>query len=238
MVQLQVQNEEIMISVNDLAIGTIKLYRNEWHIHHQYLQIQLNNLHTEWSRVIFEEIYRLVQRPLQVMLDSNEVDCIDFLIKGGFLCRRKCYERDVTWKDYVGNQVVESVNRVEQNEADYLECCRVLFKHYVKTHLAINPLTADFGAFVGALPKSVLCEKEENSIVHVAFIEGNEIAYVASEMPDCFVAFAERIICQLFRGNSSIYFEADDCDEVAMQLVKLFSVNDEVSYDTYVYNPL
>ena len=43
------------------------------------------------------------------------------------------------------------------------------------------------------------------------------------------------IIDNIFEKYENIYFEADDCDEFAMELKKLFNIADDVTWDIYIY---
>lgn len=67
-----------------------------------------------------------------------------------------------------------------------------------------------------------------------AFVERNEIAYVYGTEMAGFVAFAQNLITGLFEHNEFICFEADDCDEYAMELKKMFTHQTDKSFDTYI----
>ena len=42
-------------------------------------------------------------------------------------------------------------------------------------------------------------------------------------------------VFKLFEKYENIHLEADDCDEFAMELKKLFNIGDDFTWDTYIY---
>lgn len=84
------------------------------------------------------------------------------------------------------------------------------------------------------LPKDVFYEVENEKIRNIAFVEDNEIAYVYGVDREGFEIFAQKLITILLKQYENIMFEADDCDEYAMELKKLFVNQLEESFDTYI----
>ena len=92
--------------------------------------------------------------------------------------------------------------------------------------------------FCTNLPETVACCVEGGKPVHYAFIEsdevGYEIAYVGSTDLSSFSGFAQTLIHELFQKCDSLTAECDDTDPAAMQLMRLFTISCDESYDTYI----
>lgn len=170
------------------------------------------------------------------MLSSDNTEQANFLISGGFLCRRRCYEMKVTARNYAASGKTASLNVARQGQPEYTACCRLLYGSYQETHAAINPLSADFAVFCERLPAEALYGKSDGVIRHAAFVENNEIAYFASADMAGVVPFAEAVVTRLFTRYETIRFECDNCDAAAMALKSLFRSGVQNSWDTYVLN--
>ena len=109
-----------------------------------------------------------------------------------------------------------------------------MYHHYVNTHKEINPWTADYTAFRAELPEVAVYARSGNSIMSVAYIEDNEIAYVCSLSEQYFLIFAKALMQTMFMKHDNIFFECDNCDWVAMTLRSLFINQDESSFCTYI----
>lgn len=89
-----------------------------------------------------------IQKPMQIMIASDESRVIAFLEKGGFVCKRKCYEVEVQRENYIGEiNSGKILQWCENGSAEYEKSCELLFEHYVQTHEQISPLTVDFQTF-------------------------------------------------------------------------------------------
>lgn len=84
------------------------------------------------------------------------------------------------------------------------------------------------------LPTKAIYEQIENEVIHAAFIEENEIAYVCTKDKDRFLSFMNAAVRQLFTEYESITFECDDCDWAAMKVLDLFDIESVESYNTYI----
>ena len=73
---------------------------------------------------------------------------------------------------------------------------------------------------------------------HYAFVEpdeiGYEIAYVGTTDFSSFSCFAQTLVHELFQKCDSLTAECDDTDPAAMQLMQLFNISIDGSYDTYI----
>lgn len=215
-------------------VGKIELCRNRFHKQNQYLRLHLADYENAWVFPLFSQIQQAVGKPLQVMVSSEDSRQAELLRAGGFSCVRKCYELEVTSKDYIASNVMLPLESAKQGQPEYTSCCQLLYDYYRDTHAAINPLTADFSEFCEELPVEVFYEKNGEEIRHFAFVEGSEIAYIGSVDVGVMRPFAESIVCMLFAKFESISFECDDCDTAAMTLKDLFCFDPNESYDTYI----
>ena len=236
MLTLQRTDDTYIVYQNECRIGSLRLYDNPHHMHNCYVKLKLDELDTEFSAELFKELRKIAGRPLQFMVDSDDAELIAFLLSGGFVCRRKCYEVEAGKVDYIGGQVDAPLEYCRVGEPDYEAACRMLFAHYAETHKAVNPWTADYETFCNALPEDEIYSKQGGEIVSVAFVEENEIAYVCGVDKNSFAEFARSLVCTMLEKYETICFESDDCDWAAMLLKSLFKNQEETSYDTYVYD--
>ena len=236
MLTLQRTDDTYIVYQDERRISSLCLYDNPHHMRNCYVKLELDELNTEISAELFQELRKIAGRPLQFMVDSDDAELIAFLLSGGFVCRRKCYEVEAGIEDYIGGQTDAPLEYCRVGEPDYEVACRMLFEHYKETHKAVNPWTDDFETFCGELPTDVICSKQDGEIVGLAFVEENEIAYVCGADEKDFAEFARSFVCDMLEKYKTICFESDDCDWAAMLLRSLFKNQEETSYDTYVYD--
>lgn len=236
MVSLEIEQNEVSVFWDCALIGKIELYTNTYHIQNQYLKIDSSLFDSAISKELFWKLCNKLGKPLQVMVNSDRTDIIDFIVAGGFHLKRKCYEIEATAKNYAGTIRRTELSYARAGEKDYNDCCKLMYERYKETHKTVNPLTADYNTFICNFPKLVFYEKTEERIIHLAFMEENEIAYVFSKNETNFITFAETVISKVFAEYSSLYFEADDCDGTAMVLKSLFYADKGISCDTYIYD--
>lgn len=234
MLTLQRTGDTYIVYRNECRIGSFRLYDNPNHMRNCYVKLELDAPDVTISAELFTKLREIAGRPLQVMVDSDDAELIAFLVAGGFVCRRKCYEVEAGKEDYIGGQADAPLEHCRIGEADYEKACRMLFAHYTETHKAVNPWTADDKAFCDALPEDVICSKLGGEIVSLAFVEDNEIAYVCGADKKKFAEFARSLVCAMLEKHETICFESDDCDWAAMLLRSLFRNREETSCDTYV----
>lgn len=219
---------------NEKSIGKIELYSNSFHKQNQYLRLQLSEYETAWAVPLFSHIQKTVKKPLQVMVLSTDAEQVKFLLAGGFVCKRKCYEIDVTAKELILRSEVTPINAAEKGVPEYDMCCRLLFDYYKQTHAEINPLSADYIEFCECLPEKVLYQSCFGNTMHFAFVEENEIAYIGSTNVNSIQSFAESLVQMLFSDYERICFECDNSDAAAMRLKGLFKAEILESFDTYI----
>ena len=216
-------------------IGRIELYRNNFHKSNYYIAIDLKKYDENIANELFEKFIKKIKSSLQVMISSEERKIISFLEAGGFKCKRKCYGAEVTISDYIGDSNNKlKVYYCETQSDEYKICCKQLFQYYSLVHEKINPLSVSYEEFINKLPIQVFFNQQGNEIMHIAFVEENEIAYVCSKETDTFLEFINTVVLRLFEKYKSICFEYDDCDAVALKLATLFKIDNTDSYNTYV----
>ena len=222
------------ISINEECIGSIGYSINPYHNRHYYLKLHLLRYDIGIAKEIFALVSSRLNKPLQVLLESTEKEIISFIQEAGFCCKRKCFETKAIKQDYVGETTADSLSHVTKGNAIYEACCDIMLDRYIATHERINPWTGTKESFSMLLPQIVFYERDNGKIKNFAFAEDNEIAYVYGTDRDSFTNFAQRLITEMFKENETILFEADDCDEYALELRKLFTNQSEESFDTYI----
>ena len=48
---------------------------------------------------------------MQIMLSTEDKDVISFIKMAGFSCKRRCYEIEVSVRDYIGEKTKESLQK-------------------------------------------------------------------------------------------------------------------------------
>lgn len=216
------------------GLGALECGVNRFHSGHIYLRPRLERYDLAQSGPLFEELARRLGKPLQVMCGSGEKALIEFLERGGFVLRRRCFECEADRAVLDGAMVPPiPLLRCGTGEHAYEICCRLLYEKYKRDHAAVNPLTAALEEFSGGLPETVLCEEREGEIVHFAFVEGNELAYMGGGEQG-FGRFVLAASALLLEEYESICFEADDCDRTAMAAKALLCPEATESWHTYV----
>ena len=233
----QVNENRYSISQGEHKLGIIQTYSNLFHNQNCYLKLELHNFDLKIAKELFTELMQKILQPMQIMIASDESRVIAFLEKGGFVCKRKCYDVEMRIEDYIGdNFASNTIQWCENNSVEYKKVCELMYVYYAQTHENISPLTVDFQTFLTMLPTKAIYEQIENEIIHAAFIEENEIAYVCTKDKVGFVPFMNAAVRQLFTEYESITFECDDCDWATMELLSLFDVEVNESYNTYIRN--
>lgn len=219
-------------------IGCITVFDNPYHNTHRYLNLGLTQYDPSISKELFSHLRKELGQPLQIMLYSKP-EMHNFLTAGGFVRRRRCYELEVASSDLAVPQIptVELLN-AQKGSALYNTCCDLLYAYYSATHEAVSPLTVSQDVFCSNLPETVLCSMAEGKPTHYAFVEpdeiGYEIAYVGTTDLASFSGFAQTLVHELFQKCNSLTAECDDTDPAATQLMQLFIISCDDSYDTYI----
>ncbi|HEM3485718.1 GNAT family acetyltransferase [Streptococcus suis] len=230
MLDISYQANAFHISYQGKPLGKIHSYQNPYHQTNIYLRLDLVDFDCTIAEQLFQSLQTALDgNPLQVMLSSAEQERIHFLTAAGFVCKRKCYEFEVTKQDYLGQTGTTNLITARKDSALYQRACQRVFEHYQTVHQNINPWTASQEEFEKGLPDLVYTDSE-----NWAFVENNEIAYVCGKDEQSFDYFIQAVICQLFEQYEQISFEADDCDPIAMRLTDQFRQPNKPSWDTYI----
>mgnify|MGYP001380155387 CR=1 FL=1 len=131
-------------------------------------------------------------------------------------------------------QLASGLHLISRVSPQYDSAVRILYDYYRSMHENINPLTTGLAAFSSELPHHAIIDLEDDSIRHLAFIEENEIAYLASNEPEEFSFFVDKLLSEIFSVYEEICFEADDIDPLATILRLTFHADGKASYDTYI----
>ena len=219
-------------------IGCITVSDSPFHNTHRYLNLGLTQYDPSISKDLFSRLRKELGQPLQIMLYSKPELC-NFLTAGGFVRKRRCYELEVASSNLaISPAPTVELHTVHKGSVLYNTCCNLLYAYYSATHEAVSPLTATQEVFCTNLPKTVVCCVEDGKPVHYAFIEpdevGYEIAYVGTTDFSSFSCFAQTLVHELFQKCDSLAAECDDTDPAAMQLMQLFNISIDGSYDTYI----
>lgn len=212
----------------------IKVKINPLHNANYYLDVNFEGINVENAKEVFEEFSKDLDKPLQILLSSKETEKIAILNAAGFTCKRKCYEVEAKLHDYNGGNGEGEVQWSRVGEVVYEQCCERMLERYISTHKAINPWSGSKEDFCAELPECVAYFHMDEKPTSFVFVEEEEIAYVCGENAQEFSAFAKVMIAEMFDKYESIIFEADDCDEFAMELKSMFANQDEESFDTYI----
>lgn len=230
MVTLIQRGEEYLASADGTVLGSLRLYHNPFHRRNCYVELALRSYDPKYSAELFDILAEKASGPLQVMVSSEETDQAAFLLAGGFVCRRRCFETEAVRADFLGGRGKTELYWTHAGDGAYGLCCRRMFEHYQRTHEAVNPWTAGYDAFCAALPGTAVCSRDG---AHLAFVEDSEIAYAAGS-GEGFRDFAESLLDCMFARYETVFFESDDCDPAAMMLRAWISSRDEASFDTYL----
>lgn len=233
-VQVDFNEGYLNVNINGKCIGSIEYSTNPYHNRHYYLKLQLKNYDIGIAKELFDLISLKLDKPMQIMLSSIEKEVVSFIQTAGFCCKRKCYEIEASTEEYIGEKIAESLSCAMVGDIVYGECSEIMFDRYISTHKRINPWTGKKADFFMMLPKVVFYEMVNDRIKNFAFVEDNEIAYVYGTDKIEFITFVQSLITEIFAQNETILFEADDCDEYALELSKLFVNQSEESFDTYI----
>ena len=103
-----------IITNNQKIVGSFYAYDNQSHLANKYLVIN-DNLITKEE--VFSYIKLYFNKPLQVMIDSTNVNIINTLLNANFKLVRKCYELEVFKRDLLSRKYQEvSFLKTNKNE--------------------------------------------------------------------------------------------------------------------------
>lgn len=233
-IHLDINADCMNVIVNGEYIGNIVHSSSPYHNLHCYLKLQLQDYDVGIAKDLFDLIMHNQHKPLQIMLSSTEPEMISFIQAAGFCLKRKCYETEASIQEYIGCKDPKSLSCALKGHPIYETCCNIMLERYIATHKEISLWTGTKEDFFRMMPDVLFYEMDHDEIKNFAFVEDHEIAYVYGSNINGFAAFAQALIAQMFVHHHTIVFEADDCDEYALELKKLFVNQTNESFDTFI----
>ena len=230
-------NKALEVKNEGIDIIKVPYYFNSFHNSNVYFKIDEVKLFDKLNSELLNKLSNYFGKPIQIMISSERKDVTNVLKNLGFECKRVCYEVEVGKEDCCVYEKYDEIKLITayKGSKEFIACADLMLERYMKIHLKINPWTGKKTDFFDILPGKVVYERNDGIIENLAFVENEEIAYVFGKDIDSFRKFSSNLIFNLFEKCKNIYFEADDCDEFAMELKKLFNIGDGVTWDTYVY---
>lgn len=209
----------------------METFVNEFHNKHTYIKIN------DIKKVKVADFEGLAKdRPLQIGVYSDQLYLIDFIKKEGFILKRKCYEVEVTEKDL--KKPLEPTKGkgklTKKGEKPYEKAATLVFEYYKKTHEPVSPLTVGLEKFKEILPEKVIYYEKEGQVLMAAFLENEEIAYLAGFEEKLADEFINDLLIYLFKHYEEIFFEADTTDPLATKLRNKFVEKSDLTFDTYI----
>ena len=209
----------------------METYTKEFHNKHTYIKIN------DIEKVKVGDLEDLAkERPLQIGIDSDQLAVIDLLKKSGFILKRKCYEVEVTREDLknpIGTPKLET-KLTSKGELAFEKASDLVFKYYKKTHEDVSPLTVGLKEFKEILPDQAFYYEKESQVLMAAFLENEEIAYLAGFEEKLADEFINDLLIYLFKHYEEIFFEADTTDPLATKLKNKFVEKFDPTFDTYI----
>lgn len=209
----------------------METYTKEFHNKHTYIKIN------DIKKVKIGDLEALAKdRPLQIGIYSDHLDLIEFLKKAGFILKRKCYEVEVTREDLknpLGTKKLET-KLTSKGEKPYEKASELIFEYYQKTHEDVSPLTVDLEKFKEILPDQAFYYEKEGQVLMAAFLENEEVAYLAGFEEKLADEFINDLLIYLFKHYEEIFFEADNTDPLATRLRNKFQTKSDLTFDTYI----
>lgn len=211
----------------------METYTNNFHSKNLYIKIKdINQIRPE----DFDKLIKESGKALQIGLYSNQTEVIAFLKKCGFCLKRVTYELEVGKADLKNPFIADGIKlkKTTKGQKAYDICLELLYAYYKKTHQSINPLSVGIEEFARTIPENVLYYDENGKIIFAAFLENDEIAYLAGYDLKNPKALIKATLIEAFKTNEKIYFESDSTDPLASMMKDFFKENSEPAYETYV----
>lgn len=209
----------------------METYTSEFHNKHTYIKIN------DIKKIKVADLEALAkEKPLQIGIDSDQLAVIEFLKKAGFILKRKCYEVEVTREDLknpLGTKKLET-KLTSKGEMAFEKASELIFKYYQKTHEDVSSLTVGLEKFKYILPVEAFYYEKEGQVIMAAFLENEEIAYIAGFEDNLADDFINDLLEYLFKNHQEIFFEADTTDPLATKLKNKFVEKSDITFDTYI----
>lgn len=230
--QIKFENNVLKIFNESSEIIGISCYKNKFHSRNVYLDLNTNNFDNEAIKQGFEFLKNEYEVPLQVILNSKDLDKIKALEIAGFHLSRTTYEMNIEraqvqkYLSLRGSS--EDLVMSKANE----KFINLLYEDYSAKHESVNPLTASIEEFGDSIPEDIVYSKSAPK--NFAFVEDNEIAYIHIENGERGLNFFNNLLVKLMEDFDSIIMEVDDTDKDAMRCKNLINIEAEEVYLTYL----
>ena len=209
----------------------METFTNRFHNKHTYIKIN------DIKKVKVGDLEVLVKdKPLQIGVYSNQLEVIELLKKAGFILKRKCYEVELNREDLKNPLWTPKLETklTSKGELAFEKASDLVFKYYKKTHKDVSPLTVGFEEFKERLPEKAFYYEKEGKVLMVAFLENEEIAYIAGFEEKLADEFINDLLIYLFKNHQEINFESDNTDPLATRLRNKFQAKSDLTFDTYI----
>lgn len=230
--QSKFENNVLKIFNESSEIISINCYKNKFHSRNVYLDLNINNFDNEAIKQGFEFLKNEYEVPLQVILNSKDLDKIKALEIAGFHLVRTTYElniqREEVQKHLPFSESSKDLVMSKGNE----EFIILLYEDYSAKHESINPLTASIEEFGDSIPEDIVYSKSAPK--NFAFVEDNEIAYIHIENGEKGLNFFNNLLVKMIEDFDNVIMEVDDTDEDAMRCKNLINIEAEEVYLTYL----
>lgn len=230
--QFEFEDDILKIFSESSEIVSIRCYKNKFHSRNVYLDLTINNFDSEATKQGFELLKNKYKVPLQVILDSEDLDKIKALEIAGFHLVRTTYElniqREEVQKHLPFSESSKDLVMSKGNE----EFIILLYEDYSAKHESINPLTASIEEFGDSIPEDIVYSKSAPK--NFAFVEDNEIAYIHIENGEKGLNFFNNLLVKMIEDFDNVIMEVDDTDEDAMRCKNLINIEAEEVYLTYL----
>lgn len=230
--QIKFENNVLKIFNESSEIISINCYKNKFHYRNVYLDLNINNFDIEAIKQGFKFLRNKYEVPLQIILNSKDLDKIKALGIAGFHLARTTYEMNID-KEEVKNRLSlgsgsEDLVMSKANE----KFIDLLYEDYSAKHESVNPLTASIEEFGDSIPEDIVYSKSAPN--NFAFVEGNEIAYIHIEDGDRGLKFFNDLLVKMLGDFDNVIMEVDDTDKDAMRCKNLINIEAEEVYLTYL----
>lgn len=210
-------------------------YDNIFHSNNKYL-FPINETFSNIKESHTNAIKKYLNKPLQVMVESNKLDLINNLKKLSFILKRETYERTFTREELISNEYEQvSIKLFNRDDKEFKMITKNAYDYYLETHKNINPFTGTFDDFIELVPDKVICQIENKKINNLIFVDENELCYITCNDVNSFIDFSLTVANKMFNKFKSIMIEADSTDKFAMTLKMLFKENSSEIYKTFIY---
>ena len=98
-IQIVENNSAFEVFINESLVGILKIHFNKYYSRNVYVGFDFSDYDFS-SEILFAYLREKFNRPLQIMINSDEKEKINFIINGGFRLRRRCFEVAITREQF------------------------------------------------------------------------------------------------------------------------------------------